>query len=897
VTRTSGEKLAYRAARGVPRPVPGLVRRSRLFDRLDGSVDARVTLISAPAGSGKTQLVTSWLLDAPIAGPVAWYSVERGERDAMRFWGGVIGALRSAGALEGAKGLQGLTPAPRGVAGDFARRLAECLDDLKQPGLLVLDDLHELHAPDALDGLAELLTGRPPALQIVLITRRDPPLRLDRLRVAGGLREIRGSDLQFSLEEAGEMLARAGLHMPDDGAARLHERTEGWAAGLRLAALALGSLPPDDRDRFVDEFSGSERTVAGYLMGEVLAAQPPSVRTLLLRTSVLERVNGPLANLLAGVADGQCVLQGLEEANAFVEAVDAGRTWFRYHHLLADFLRAELDCEAPDQVAVLHRAAARWHAEHGLPVDAIRHAQAGRDWDLAADQLMEHWFSLFLDGRRATLHALVAAFPCDVLRSDAELATLVAADRMGEGKLGDADAYLELAKRLAGSVPEPRWQRFQVTLAVVELVIVRTRGDFEAAIDHAHAILAPEGGAPLADVVSNEDVRGLALMNLGIVELWARRPADAERHLQEGLALGRRIGRPYLALSCAGPLALVAQLHGRLQISKQRAREAVALADDLACPERPVAGVAYFALGAALMVEGNLIESESWLDRGLRTLHGVYDVEAAILLRFRLGNVLYGQRRYEEALECWLEAERAHRRLGTPHYMASFLSVWQLRARIELGDTESAARALADADSEVRGRIEWRCMAAALHLAEDRPRAAAEVLAPVVDGSLVPFHFGEEVEVLLLEAVARDRLGQTARTWRAIERALDLAEPQGWYSLTVGVPLVRPLLDEYRRIRTAHVEFVTEVLDRLAGAVPDEPLPAPLTERELVVLRFLPTNLSAPEIAGELLLSVHTVKSHMRSIYGKLEVHRRSQAVERARALGLLGRTNRAIGP
>ena len=313
--------------------------------------------------------------------------------------------------------------------------------------------MHEL-GPEALRQLELLMMRAPPELRFVLAARHDVRLGLHRLRLEGELAEIREPDLRFTVAEAGELLAAAGVQLPE--VALLVERTEGWAAGLRLAALSLAAHP--DPGRLAAEFSGTERTVAEYLLAEVLDRQGEPVRRLLLRTSILERVNGELAALLTGDSGGERALQDLEAANAFVVALDTGRSWFRYHHLFADLLQLELRRTEPDQVAVLHRAAARWFAAHGYPVEAVRHAQAAQDWDLAARLLADNWPGLYLDGQAATAYELLAGFPARTRAADPELAALVAADELARGAFGEAERFLGLAARGAASVPDGRAQ-------------------------------------------------------------------------------------------------------------------------------------------------------------------------------------------------------------------------------------------------------------------------------------------------------------------------------------------------------------------------------------------------------------------------------------------------------
>src|SRR5215469_6485238 len=338
----------------------GIVSRPRLFGRL--AALARVIVVSAPAGSGKTVLLRSWLGQAGVAGRAAWVAAGRGEGDPQQFWLSVTGALRQT--APGSALVRPVTAAPDLDGWAITERLLADLAPLDDRVWLVVDDVHELGA-DALRQLELLILRAPPGLRFVLAARHDVRLGLHRLRLEGEVAEIREPDLRFTVAEAAELFEAAGVDLPE--VAPLVARTEGWAAGLRLAALALAGHP--DPGRLAAEFSGTERTVAEYLLAEVLDRQPGPVRRLLLRTSILERVNGELAGLLTGDSGGERVLQDLEAANAFTVAVDAGRSWFRYHHLFADLLQLELRRTEPDQVAVLHRDAAGWFAGHGFPVN------------------------------------------------------------------------------------------------------------------------------------------------------------------------------------------------------------------------------------------------------------------------------------------------------------------------------------------------------------------------------------------------------------------------------------------------------------------------------------------------------------------------------------------------
>ena len=574
----------------------GVVPRPGLFERLGAS--ARVTVLSAPPGSGKTVLLRSWIGEPGRAGRVAWVAVGRGEQDPQRFWLSVLGALRGTSAGSGL--VRELTAAPDLDGWAVVERLLKDLTPLADRLWLVIDDMHELRSAEALAQLELLVMRAPPELRFVLATRHDLRLGLHRLRLEGELSEIRTADLQFTQAEARELLTAAGVALPEPALAMLHERTEGWAAGLRLAALSLAGH--EDPERFAAEFSGSERTVADYLLAEVLERQPDEVRRLLLRTSVLERVSGPLADALTGGSGGERMLAELEQANAFVVSLDAGRSWFRYHHLFADLLQLALRRTTPGEVTALHEAAAGWFAEHGFPVQAIRHAQAARDWGLAARLLADNWPGLHLGGQAATVHVILAGFPAEATAADAELATVAAADELAQGSLEEAERFLGLAaRRFEGpaSVPAGRRGQAQLLLGVVRLLLARQRGNLPAVAEEARRLQALTEAPDAVPAGLGEELRALALVNLGITEYWGGRLAEAEPHLEQGITLARRIGRPYLEfLGLAHRTSIATVRSSPYALAEERARQTIELARRHGWTDEPAAGIAYITLAA-----------------------------------------------------------------------------------------------------------------------------------------------------------------------------------------------------------------------------------------------------------------------------------------------------------
>ena len=681
----------------------------------------------------------------------------------------------------------------------------------------------------------------------------------------------------------------AGVEVSADGLATLHARTEGWAAGLRLAAMALTRHAAPDR--FVAEFAGSERTVADYLLGEVLERLPPEVRRLLLRTCILEQVNGALADRLTGRSDGTRMLHELEEANAMVVAVDVGRSWFRYHHLLADLLRLELRREAPGEIAGLHRLAAGWHAERGHAVEAIRHAELGGDWPLAGELLGRDWVHLLLDGEEATLGGLLAELPAELLAADAELATIAAADRLARSRWSEADALIAAARPALPGVPAERRHRAETALATVTLLRARRVGDLGAGLDEASALLHGEG-AP-----AGAELEALALMNLGIAEGWTLRLEESEAHLERALALSRRLDRPYLEIGCLGGLAIVANLSRRTELAERHARAAIAIADRLGWSTLSIVPGAQLTLAAVLIDHGRLDEGEHWLQRADPILADGPEPAALVGLRYSQGTLALARGRHADALAAFCECERLAGQLRAPHFLEPVAHQWQLRVQLRLGDAEPARAALAAAGPEAAAAAQWCGLGGYIALAADDPAGAIAAVEPVLAGTAFAFHTNQVIEALLIDALAHARAGEREAAERSVERALDLGEPPGhvWIWLTVAGS--RELLADHPPHRTAHAAYVRALLDHLDGVgrapAPPMPLAEPLNERELTVLRFLPTNLSATEIGSEMFLSVNTVKTHMRKLYAKLDVHTRAEAVQRGRALGLLAPSRR----
>jgi LuxR family maltose regulon positive regulatory protein len=524
-------------------------------------------------------------------------------------------------------------------------------------------------------------------------------------------------------------------------------------------------------------------------------------------------------------------------------------------------------------------------------VEAVRHAQAAGDWDLAARLLADNWPGLYLDGQAATVHGLLAGFPAEARAADAELAAVAAGDELARGSLEAAEQYLTLAERGMALVPEGRQEQAQLLLGMAWLLLARQRADPAAVAEQARRLQALAEAPEAAQPALGEQLRALTLISLGSAEFWAARFEEAERHLEQGVVLARRIGRPYLEFT--GLVYTASTFFRSAALAAGRSRQAAELAERHGWGDEPTAGLASVIVARVLLWQGRLQEAEPWIQRAERTLRAEADPAAGVAIRSIRGRLELARGRDADALAAFQAADRLAGRLAEPNLMVLTNRAFLVHALVRLGEAERAEQALAGLADQDRNGGAMRTGLAALRLAQDNPHAAIAALAPVLDGSVpVPWP-GWLGQAFLLEAIARDALGDPAAAGRALERALDLAEPDGilvWFVLHPAPGL----LQRHARHGTAHAALIADILSLLAGrrsapspAGPRPPI-EPLSASELRVLRYLPTNLTGPEIAGELYVSVNTVKSHLRALYAKLGTHHRAETVALARDLGLL---------
>jgi LuxR family transcriptional regulator, maltose regulon positive regulatory protein len=819
-------------------PLPAAtIDRPRLTAALDERRDGAVTLVAAPPGWGKSVLLGSWA----AAHGAAWLTVGARHCDARRFWTDVVAALRQADVPLGDLG------SPAGALDEeFALRLVDALASAPARPTLVLDDLEMVRGP-GLAALAQLVVHGGAALHVAAATRSDPALPLERLRLAGRLGEVRAADLAFTADEASALLAGLGLELREDQVARLRERTEGWAAGLRLAGLSLLAEP--DAESFIAAFAGDDCAVADYLTGEVLTGLPAATRELLLRTSIVERMCGGLADALTGEPGGSLVLEQLERDGMFVVPLDRQRAWYRYHGLFAELLRARLRVERPGLEPELHARAAEWLATAGLGREAVAHALAANAPRGAPALLAEHWLELLLDGQDP--QGVIAA--ADRPHSDARLAVAAASAFLTLGDPAGAEARLDAVPRDDGDAAR-----------LAALLRGRARGDLPGARAAAEPLLHDGGAGPTGDAQ-----RALALFHLGTAEFAGGRLEAAAERLAGAAAIAVDVGREWLLLGCLGRGAALELADGGLRRAARDAQAALALAEPRGWHRTAPAAWAYASLAATHWHRDELDDAERRTDAAAAAAYASRE-EAAVLAARTLRAHLAAAHG---------DLDRARGLLGAVHAALPGAGPMAARWLEAIGPAPWAPWAPAGAAESVAE--------AHSRLAQGDPLAALRRIAHVPEE--LSLHPVLRLHACLLDALARHGLGQLDEASRSLERALALAAGEGYRRPFVGTLPTRRLLERQLGRPTAYAPLVAELLDALAsegGAPPG--LLDPLSDRERAVLRLLPTLLSYPEIAGELFVSVNTVKTHVKTIYRKLDTTSRRDAVARARELRLI---------
>ena len=888
----------------MPGPRPGQVLRPRLTARLDEGLARGLVLASAPAGYGKTVLLADWARHGEH--PVAWLSLDAGDNDPARFWHHVVAALDRArpGTGERVAPLLG-PPAPS----SFQGLVTALINDLAgEEALLVLDDYHLISARQVHESLAFLVEHRPAGICVVLASRSDPPLPLARLRARNQLTEIRAAELRFTPAEAGELLQHAASALPDASVAALAARTEGWAAGLQLAALSLRGQ--DDAASFVAAFTGSHRYVLDYLAEEVLEGQDEQLRRFLLETSVLERLSGPLCDAVTGREGSQALLEQAERAGLFLIPLDEVRGWWRYHHLFADLLRARLQQEQPGRLAQLHRNAAAWYAEHGLADDAIGHAAAAGEM-LWAARIIEQQFDLVhrIRGEAATIDRWLSVLPADVVRSRPRLL-------LAQAHLAADSGHPEVVEPLLDAVDcaPPGWAdepfepasgaaaSFLINVPAMTTLnrsyLAQLHGDAEATAAFATQTLAeskPEEGA----------LSATAHGFLAVAEWLRGRLAEAERALASSLTGWRETGQLTLIGWGCYELVLIQLAQGQLDAAALTCEQVLGSLVTSGRPT-PAAGPSYAGLAEIAYQRDELDVALRHATEGITLCRQfVYTPPLADGLA-TLAMIRQATGDLAGALEAITEAGQA-----APGPAGLLNPVPARRARLLLAQGDLAAAAsfaqdngLGPDDEPDYARESGHLVLARLLLAQDRPGQSLALLDRLHATAKAQNRTGSLIEISALRALALAASGDEAGAVTALAGTLLLACPQGYVRVFAdeGPPMAALLGRLIAAQRTgsgfrAAAEVPLGYLARLQRAFgPGRPardsVPSgivdPLTSRELEVLEMLAAGRSNQAIAGELVVTLDTVKKHVGHVLGKLGAANRTEAVARARELNLL---------
>lgn len=895
---------------------PGLVSRLRLQEQITLGFQKPLTLITAPAGFGKTTLVASCLVG--LDKPVAWISLDKNDNQAGRFLTYLVAALHELdGSIgsEAAQLLEGMQPAPPEAV------LTSLVNDLETNPLeliLVLDDYQFISSQIVHDQVAFLMDHCPAAFHLVITTRSDPPLPLSRLRARNQMVELRAADLSFSLLEATRFLNDVmQLDLDEDLVAVLEERTEGWIAGLQMAALSMQGRA--DLAGFIHAFAGTHRFIMDFMLEEVLVRESPEVQEFLLKTSILARLTGPLCDEVTEKQGGQEMLQMLEKRNLFVVSLDDDRRWYRYHHLFADLLQARLHQSGQAFTEQLYVHAALWSEQEGLINDAVEYALAAHDYQLVARLVVKYWQQSVRNGEIEILVSWLNAIPQQIFSDNPNLSITFCWVLWLTGQISRIETHLLNAEQAweklsaAGRMHEadPDDAQIPASLAVLRSFVVRYRSDFETAITLAKNALnlLPEKLPPDA----NDMLKSMIYLSLASAYDGAGYLDKAVDAYSETIRLSRFEGNVGGVTGITYRLVGLLQLLGRLRTAFAVCQDAFGYIKTRGFENIPVAGILHIALSELLLEWNDLETVQDHLSKGIGLGKWGGRLDAARNAAPALSRLRFVHHDIEGALSVVRDVERSLGENPSPLALSELLAV-KSHILIRQGSLPEAAHCveqslqLAGHDNGQTGQMA-SLAAIRLLLAQQKPAQALARLAPAIAASQQSGRLGVLIQYYIFSCLAFIQLADFQSAETNLERALSLAEPQGYLRIFLdeGQPL-RTVLAHWlaKNISTPLANYASRLLSQLdtelktdtadrPGASPPDPadsanqlLIEPLSERELQVLGLMASGLSNKEIAGRLIVAAGTIKAHAASIYRKLECNNRTEAVSRARRLGIL---------
>ncbi|MDF2626184.1 MAG: helix-turn-helix transcriptional regulator [Symbiobacteriaceae bacterium] len=890
----------------IPLPRAKAVSRPHLIARLNEGLNGKLTLISAPVGFGKTTLVSEWV--AGCDRPVAWLSLDEGDNNATRFLIHLVAALQSISESIGG-GVVGTLQSPQPPSIEsILTVLLNGISALPHKFVLVLDDYHVVDAQQIDNALTFLLEHLPQQMHLVIATRENPQLPLGRLRARGHLTELRATDLRFTAGEAGAFLSQVmGLGLSDDDMTALEARTEGWIAGLQLAALSMQGRK--DIPAFIRAFAGDHRYIVDYLVEEVLQRQPDHVRSFLLQTSILDRLCGPLCDAVTGQVEGNARLEALERGNFFVVPLDDRRHWYRYHHLFAEVLAAHLRANQADFVPTLHRRASAWYEQQGSAADAIRHALAAHDFARAADLIELAVPAMTRSRQEATLLGWLEALPDDLVQCRPVLSVWYAGTILSCGKvagvlerLRDAERWLVMTRERSGVpssemvvVDEAAFRGLAGSIAMYRAGHALALGDIPSAVTHARRVL---------DLVPTDDHlrRGAAAGVLGLAS-WTDGDLEAgHRMFADGLASLRLAGNISDAIGGSIALADMRIAQGGLRQAMRTYERGLQLAAEHGEPAMRGTADMYVGMSEICRQQNDLHAAAQHLLRSKAQGEHTGFPQHPYRWRVAMARIHEAQGDLDAALGLLQEAEQRY----VSDFFPEVRPVAALKARVwvaqgRLGEALDWAREqglsagddlcyLREFEHITLARVllaQYKSDRASRSLLDEAMRLLARLLLAAEDGERT----GSAIEILVVQAIAHHMRGDIPAALAPLKRALTLAEPEGYVRIFVDEGRPMATLLEAAVKQGIAVTYASRVLKAFGTAEAKPPanmvMGEPLSEREREVLRLLRTDLSGPEIAGMLMVSLNTLRTHTKKIYDKLEVNSRRAAVRRAEELGL----------